>query len=76
MINEPLSRGSLMMLLAQHAASLPLYIGGVDDHPPPLVGAIPLPDDQPLEVGNFVAAFVDDVWILASIKVCVEIFFV
>jgi hypothetical protein len=27
-----------MVLLAQHAASLPLYIGSIEGHPPPLVG--------------------------------------
>lgn len=68
-ISEPLPRGSLMLLLAQHATSLPLYVDSVEGHPPALVGAIPLPQGKLLNKGDFVAAFVEDVWILAYIKV-------
>ncbi|KAI1696633.1 SGF29 tudor-like domain-containing protein [Ditylenchus destructor] len=65
------SRGSLMILLAQHAATLPLYIGNVEGHPPPLVGAIPLSPNDPIGAkGDFVAAYgagAEDVWVLAEI---------
>lgn len=63
-----LSRGSLMVLLAQHAATLPLYIGTIDEHPPALVGAIPQLFDESIAVGFLVAAFVEDDWILAEVK--------
>lgn len=36
-MSDKLSRGSLMVLLAQYATTLPLYIGTIDGHPPPLV---------------------------------------
>lgn len=68
-MSGPLPRGSLMLLLAQHASSLPLYVDSVEGHPPALVGAISLPPGEPLTKGDFVAAFVEDVWILAYIKV-------
>lgn len=68
-MSGPLPRSSLMLLLAQHASSLPLYINSVNGHPPELVGAIPLQPDKSLNKGDFVAAFVEDVWILAFIKV-------
>ncbi|KAI1713077.1 SGF29 tudor-like domain-containing protein [Ditylenchus destructor] len=65
------SRGDLMVLLAQHAATLPLYIGNVEGHPPPLVGAIPLSANDPIGMkGSLVAAYGadgEDVWILAEI---------
>lgn len=67
-MSDKLTRGSLMVLLAQHAASLPLYIGTIDGHPPPLVGAIAQDASEPIPIGHFVAAFVEDVWILAEVK--------
>uniref|UniRef100_A0A914ICZ6 SGF29 C-terminal domain-containing protein n=1 Tax=Globodera rostochiensis TaxID=31243 RepID=A0A914ICZ6_GLORO len=67
-MSDKLSRGSLMVLLAQHAAGLPLYIGSIDGHPPPLVGAIPQDSDEHITEGDFVAAFVEDIWILAEVK--------
>ncbi|KAL3077536.1 hypothetical protein niasHS_012242 [Heterodera schachtii] len=65
---DKLSRGSLMVLLAQHAAGLPLYIGSIDGHPPPLVGAIPQNPGDCISEGDFVAAFVEEIWILAEVK--------
>uniref|UniRef100_A0A915LVW3 SGF29 C-terminal domain-containing protein n=1 Tax=Meloidogyne javanica TaxID=6303 RepID=A0A915LVW3_MELJA len=65
---DKLSRGSLMILLAQHAATLPLYIGYIEGHPPPLVGAIPRLNGEPINVGHFVAAFSEDIWILGEVK--------
>lgn len=58
-----------MLQLAQHATTLPLYIGSITDHPPPLVGAIAIAEDKPIPVGDFVAAYVEDIWILAEVKV-------
>ncbi|CAK5063825.1 unnamed protein product [Meloidogyne enterolobii] len=65
---DKLSRGSLMILLAQHAATLPLYVGYIEGHPPPLVGAIPRLNGEPINVGHFVAAFSEDIWILGEVK--------
>ncbi|KAL3080692.1 hypothetical protein niasHT_033249 [Heterodera trifolii] len=65
---DKLSRGSLMVLLAQHAAGLPLYIGSIDGHPPPLVGAIPQNPGDCISEGDFVAAFVEEIWILAEVR--------
>uniref|UniRef100_A0A915MQP9 SGF29 C-terminal domain-containing protein n=1 Tax=Meloidogyne javanica TaxID=6303 RepID=A0A915MQP9_MELJA len=65
---DKLSRGSLMILLAQHAATLPLYVGYIEGHPPPLVGAIPRLNGEPISVGHFVAAFSEDIWILGEVK--------
>ena len=58
-----------MILLAQHAATLPLYVGYIEGHPPPLVGAIPRLNGEPISVGHFVAAFSEDIWILGEVKV-------
>lgn len=58
-----------MLQLAQHATTLPLYIGDVSNHPPPLVGAIPISDKEPIQIGDFVAAYVEDIWILAEVRV-------
>ncbi|KAL7078005.1 hypothetical protein ACQ4LE_002141 [Meloidogyne hapla] len=65
---DKLSRGSLMILLAQHAATLPLYVGYIEGHPPPLVGAIPRLTSEPINIGHFVAAFIEDIWILGEVK--------
>jgi SAGA-associated factor 29 len=65
-----LRRGELIQLLQQQARTLPLWIGRVDGHPPPLVGGIPLDDDEKLNIGDYVAALVDDIWIMAEVKVC------
>jgi len=64
-LSDKLSRGSLMVLLAQYAHSLPLYIGNVDGHPPPGVGAI---CKDELNEGDLLAAYVEDIWILAEVK--------
>lgn len=49
--------------------TLPLWIGGVDGFPPPFVGAIAVPETVPLKSGDSVAAYVDENWILAEVKV-------
>ncbi|KAH7713072.1 SGF29 tudor-like domain containing protein [Aphelenchoides avenae] len=66
-MSETLARGDLMHVLAMHAKTLPLWIGDVTGHPPPLVGAIPLPEKEPVEEEAYVAAFIDDIWILAQV---------
>ena len=80
-MSDKMTRCSLMVLLAQYAATLPLYIGTT--YPPPLVifhsfryhclywkvGAIPQLPGITIPIGHFVAAFVEDVWILGEIKV-------
>lgn len=65
-----LRRGELIQLLQQQARTLPLWIGRVDGHPPSLVGGIPLDEDEKLNIGDYVAALVDDIWIMAEVKVC------
>lgn len=64
-----MSRGQMITVLADQARTLPLYIGAIDGHPPHGVGAITMPARSPLTVGTVVAAFVDDVWILAKVMV-------
>lgn len=45
-----LKRGELMQLLVQRAHFTPLWVSKPDEFPPPLVGAIPTPDSEPLQV--------------------------
>jgi hypothetical protein len=64
-----LPRGALMVLLAKHAQSLPLWVGETDGHPPAMVGAISSGvEHAALDTGDFVAAFVEDIWILAEVN--------
>ncbi|CAD5218732.1 unnamed protein product [Bursaphelenchus okinawaensis] len=66
-LDGKMSRGQMISLLNDQSKTLPLYIGGVTGHPPPGVGAIPWGDRDEIAVGSIVAAFVDDVWILAKV---------
>jgi SAGA-associated factor 29 len=80
-LNGKMSRGQMINLLSEQANALPLYIGGIEGHPPPGnfllfeilisnisgVGAIPFNEKAEIPTGAVVAAFVDDVWILAMI---------
>lgn len=62
-------RGELMQFLQHQARSLPLWVGKVDGHPPPLVGGISLSTKEDLSSEDYVAAFVDDIWLMAEVKV-------
>lgn len=108
-LNSKMSRGQMINLLSEQANALPLYVGGIEGHPPPGrlffafsaascleagfrwsavcyalsehqedssycaafvgVGAIPYSERAEVPAGAVVAAFVDDVWILAMIAV-------
>ncbi|CAD5226140.1 unnamed protein product [Bursaphelenchus xylophilus] len=66
-LDGKMSRGQMISLLNDQSRTLPLFVGGVTGHPPPGVGAIAWSDSDELPNGSIVAAFVDDVWILAKI---------
>ncbi|KAI6175348.1 Protein of unknown function DUF1325 domain containing protein [Aphelenchoides bicaudatus] len=66
-LNSKMSRGQMINLLSEQANTLPLNVGGIEGHPQPGVGAIPYPEKSEIPIGAVVAAFVDDVWILAMI---------
>uniref|UniRef100_A0A1I7Y032 SGF29 C-terminal domain-containing protein n=1 Tax=Steinernema glaseri TaxID=37863 RepID=A0A1I7Y032_9BILA len=69
MKSKQLVRGALVNFLADQARRLPLYISEPGSHPPPLVGAIPAQPDTVIELGDFAAAFSEEMgmWILAVI---------
>ncbi|VDD93484.1 unnamed protein product [Enterobius vermicularis] len=62
-----LKRGELMELLVQRARFTPLWVSKPDEFPPPLVGAIPASDSEALRIGWDVAAFVNNIWMLAEV---------
>lgn len=64
-----MSRGQMISLLNNQARTLPLFVGSVDGHPPSGVGAIPFGERVEIPPNTIVAAFVDDVWILAKVVV-------
>jgi SAGA-associated factor 29 len=69
---ETIRRGALMKMLQQNALTLPLWIGKVDEKPPPLCGATPAESTYIAKVGDMVAALVkgqdgDENWILAEV---------
>ncbi|GMT35369.1 hypothetical protein PFISCL1PPCAC_26666, partial [Pristionchus fissidentatus] len=64
----PLARHELMTLLAEQALRLPLYVTPVGEFPPPRVGAITASDAYKLSVGDYCAAFCEDMWILGEVK--------
>lgn len=69
---ETIRRGALMKMLQQNALTLPLWIGKLDEKPPPLCGATPAENTYVAKVGDMVAALVkgsdgDENWILAEV---------
>ncbi|GMT07785.1 hypothetical protein PENTCL1PPCAC_29959, partial [Pristionchus entomophagus] len=63
----PMARHELMTLLAEQGIRLPLWVSPVGEHPPPLVGAIGANDAYKLVVGDYCAAFCEDMWILGEV---------
>nr|CAD7401668.1 unnamed protein product [Timema poppensis] len=69
---ETIRRGALMKMLLSSAQTLPLWIGKVNEKPPPLCGAIPAEPTYTAKVGDMVAALVkiteeEENWILAEV---------
>ncbi|KAF8353716.1 hypothetical protein PRIPAC_95339 [Pristionchus pacificus] len=64
----PMARHELMTLLAEQGIRLPLWVSPVGEHPPPLVGAIGANDAYKLNVGDYCAAFCEDLWILGEVR--------
>ncbi|GAB6029007.1 SAGA HAT/Core module component [Chamberlinius hualienensis] len=69
---EAIRRGTLMKMLQHDALTLPLWIGKIDEKPPPLCGAIPPDNSYIAKVGDMVAALAkgsdgDENWILAEV---------
>ncbi|PAV57461.1 hypothetical protein WR25_26885 [Diploscapter pachys] len=62
-----MKRSALMQLIAVQAKTLPLYVSGIEGHPPPGVGGISIADNVALRVGDAVAAHTGSDWILAEI---------
>ncbi|GMR60192.1 hypothetical protein PMAYCL1PPCAC_30387, partial [Pristionchus mayeri] len=64
----PMARHELMTLLAEQGLRLPLWVSPVGEHPPPLVGAIGANDAFKLSVGDYCAAYCEDMWILGEVR--------
>ncbi|CAJ0574003.1 unnamed protein product, partial [Mesorhabditis spiculigera] len=61
-------RQTLMAVVHNEAAALPLYIDPHAPYPPYGVGAIGYPDSHTFEKGDFVAANIEENWILAEVE--------
>lgn len=68
-LDGKMSRGQMISVLNDQARTLPLWVGQVEGHPPAGVGAVPWGERDELRLNSIVAAFVDDVWILATVMV-------
>ncbi|KAB7501348.1 SAGA-associated factor 29 [Armadillidium nasatum] len=69
---ETIRRGALMKMLQNSAQTLPLWIGGPGEKPPPLCGAVPPEINYIGKIGDMVACLVravegEENWILAEI---------
>ncbi|RZB39801.1 SAGA-associated factor 29 -like [Asbolus verrucosus] len=70
---ESIRRGTWMKMLLSSAQTLPLFVGKIDEKPPPLCGAIPADPGYIAKVGDMVAALVKipdgdgENWILAEV---------
>ena len=70
-LNLDVNRPQLMDLLYHGGKHLPLWMGDLGESPPPRVGR--LTDNSLPEVGELVAAYVKDMWILSEVKVSLYI---
>ncbi|KAI6221937.1 SGF29 C-terminal domain-containing protein [Aphelenchoides fujianensis] len=66
-LNSKMSRGQMINVLSEQAKTLPLYVATINEFPPAGVGAIAYANKSEIAPNTVVAAFVDDVWILAMV---------
>lgn len=70
---ESIRQGAWMKMLSSSAQTLPLFVGKINEKPPPLCGAIPAETNYIAKVGDMVAALVKvaegegEDWILAEV---------
>ncbi|XP_045483600.1 SAGA-associated factor 29 [Harmonia axyridis] len=69
---ESIRQGAWMKMLSHSAQTLPLFVGKINEKPPPLCGAIPAHSFYVAKVGDMVAALVkvtdgEENWILAEV---------
>ncbi|KAK9875313.1 hypothetical protein WA026_007709 [Henosepilachna vigintioctopunctata] len=69
---ESIRQGAWMKMLSNSAQTLPLFVGKINEKPPPLCGAIPADSYYIAKVGDMVAALVkvtdgEENWILAEV---------
>ncbi|XP_018007815.1 SAGA-associated factor 29 [Hyalella azteca] len=70
---ETFRRGALMKMLLNCAQTLPVWLGGPADKPPPLSGSVPPESNYIVKVGDMAACLVrgsegEENWILAEIS--------
>ncbi|CAJ0956420.1 unnamed protein product, partial [Mesorhabditis belari] len=61
-------RHTLMSVLNNQASALPLYIDIHSSYPSSGVGGIPYADSHNFKKGDYVAAYIEDNWILAEVE--------